>query len=195
MSFSLPTLHTERLTLRPVSASDAPALFAIFGDERVMRYWSSPPQKDLADAVTLVEEIATSSASGSLVTLGIERRADRQVMGTCTLHARHVPSRRGELGYALGANYWGQGYMHEALTCFLRYLFDTLDVNRLEADIDPANLSSARTLERLGFEREGYLPERWIVGGAVSDSALYGLLARRWRSLHDTVEPATLSTP
>ena len=50
----------------------------------------------------------------------------------------------------------------------------------MEADIDPRNHASARSLERLGFTREGLLRERWIVKGEVSDTALYGLLQREW---------------
>jgi RimJ/RimL family protein N-acetyltransferase len=72
--------------------------------------------------------------------------------------------------------------MHEALLALLDFGFGELDLNRIEADIDPRNSTSARTLERLGFTREGYLRERWIVGDEVSDTALYGLLRREWRS-------------
>ena len=43
------------------------------------------------------------------------------------------------------------------------------------------NEASAKSLPRLGFRREGLLRERWIVGGEISDSALYGLLASEWR--------------
>ena len=55
-----------------------------------------------------------------------------------------------------------------------------MKLNRVKADIHPDNLASAKTLERLGFIREGYLRERWIIEGEVSDSALYGLLRSDW---------------
>lgn len=71
--------------------------------------------------------------------------------------------------------------MHEALQALLEFGFGELDLNRIEADIDPRNSASARTLERLGFTKEGYLRERWIVGDEVSDTAIYGLLRREWR--------------
>jgi RimJ/RimL family protein N-acetyltransferase len=58
--------------------------------------------------------------------------------------------------------------------------FDDLQLNRIEADVDPRNAASCRALERLGFLREGLLRERWIVGGEVSDSAMYGLLRADW---------------
>jgi RimJ/RimL family protein N-acetyltransferase len=71
--------------------------------------------------------------------------------------------------------------MHEALQALLRYAFQTLDLNRLEADIDPRNVASAKTLERLGFQKEGHLRERWIVNDEISDTWLYGLLRREWQ--------------
>jgi RimJ/RimL family protein N-acetyltransferase len=64
----------------------------------------------------------------------------------------------------------------------LAYAFDELDLRRIEADVDPRNAASIRTLERLGFRREGYLRERWRVNGEVQDALFYGLLRREWRN-------------
>jgi RimJ/RimL family protein N-acetyltransferase len=72
--------------------------------------------------------------------------------------------------------------MHEALQALLRFAFQTLELNRLEADIDPRNIASAKTLERLGFQKEGHLRERWIVNAEISDTDLYGLLQRDWQA-------------
>lgn len=96
----------------------------------------------------------------------------------CTLFAFSAQCRRAEVGYALASQCWGCGYMDEALRALLGYGFGELGLNRVEADIDPRNKASARSLERLGFVKEGHLRERWVVGDEVSDTALYGLLAR-----------------
>ncbi len=117
---------------------------------------------------------------GTRLRLAIERTEDHAVIGTCTLHELNEQCRRAEIGYALGSRSWGRGYMHEALAALLGYAFAELDLNRVEADIDPRHVPSARSLERLGFEKEGYLRERWIVDGEVSDTALYGLLRSDW---------------
>jgi RimJ/RimL family protein N-acetyltransferase len=81
--------------------------------------------------------------------------------------------------------------MHEALLALLNHGFTDWGLNRVEADIDPRNLGSARVLERLGFRREGLLRQRWIVGDEVSDSAWYGLLRSEWRGagLADAADP------
>ena len=54
--------------------------------------------------------------------------------------------------------------------------FAAMPDERLEAEIDPRNQGSARTLERQGFVLEGTLRARWCVAGELSDSGIYGLL-------------------
>jgi RimJ/RimL family protein N-acetyltransferase len=177
----LPVLTTERLTLRPLSAADAPALFEVFSDPDAMRYWSSPPHPDLARTEAMIEAIAEGFEDRSNLQWGIERDADGSLLGTVTLMpAGDQP--RAELGYILASAHWGRGYGGEAQRRAIAFAFEDLGLHRLEADTHPANESSLRSLERLGFRREGVLRERWLVGAERSDSAILGLLAREWRS-------------
>jgi RimJ/RimL family protein N-acetyltransferase len=173
-------LATTRLALRPIQDDVAPALFDIFSDPRVMRYWSSPPWSSLTSARETIAADAAPMRAGDYLRLGLELRETGELVGTCTLLAFVPQCRRAELGYALRATRWGCGYMHEALLALLAFAFGALDLNRLEADVDPRNLASVKVLERLGFRNEGHLRERWIVAGEISDSGLYGLLRRDW---------------
>jgi len=180
-AFKVPTLDADRVLLRPLAAGDAPVLFGFFSDRDVTRYWSRPPMTHLAQARRLVREIRDGYRSGETLQFGIERKADHALVGTCTLFHFHAGSRRAELGYALGRPHWGEGLMHEALQRLLAYAFGELNLYRLEADIDPRNDASARTLRRLGFVKEGVLRERWIVADVTSDSEVYGLLRTEWQ--------------
>jgi len=175
--FSHLRLRTPRLTLRPLQAGDEADLFAIFGDPQVMRWWSTPAWPSMAPAQALVESDALALASGESLRLGLVARDGGPVLGTCSLFAFHEDSRRAEIGYALARAAWGRGLMHEALSALVAHAFGPLGLHRLEADIDPRNAASARALARLGFREEGRLRERWIVGGEVSDSAIWGRLA------------------
>lgn len=178
----LPTLDGARVRLRSVEHRDVDALFEVFSHPEVMRYWSRGPMTERAEAVSLVEEIHRSARAGSLFQWGIVTRDDDRVIGTTTLSSIHTSSRRAELGYALGRPHWGRGLVGEALGLLLDHAFGAMSLHRLEADVDPRNARSIRTLERLGFVREGYLRERWIVEGEVCDAIVYGLLARDRRS-------------
>lgn len=181
--FEQVTLSTPRLLLRPLRADDAPALFAIFSDARIMQYWSTPLWTEVATADETIARRARGMAAGESLSFAIVRSEDQQLLGTCDLFHLDAQCRRAEVGYGLAYQAWGQGYMHEALLALLAYGFDELDLNRVEADIDPGNSASAKSLLRLGFQQEGLLRERWIVGGEKSDSAMYGLLASEWHEL------------
>lgn len=135
-----------------------------------------------AQAEALLLEIHACFARRELFQWGIARRVDDIVIGTCTLADVSATHRRAELGYALHRAHWGAGLAREALERLLELAFDGLGLHRLEADVDPRNLRSIASLERLGFQREGYLRERWHLNDEIADALFYGLLAREWRA-------------
>jgi [ribosomal protein S5]-alanine N-acetyltransferase len=183
-SFSHLNLKTERLTLRPFVATDAPALFTIFAEPQVARYLSEPAWAHIDIAHARIARDIDALAQAKYLCLGIFLSSDDALLGECWLFNFKDQCRRAEVGYSLGLNAWGRGYMHEALVALLSFGFGQLKLNRIEADIDPRNprnSASAKSLERLGFKHEGHLRERWIVDGEVSDSGIYGLLARDWQ--------------
>jgi [ribosomal protein S5]-alanine N-acetyltransferase len=177
----LPTLHGERIALRWMTARDADALYAIFSDPEVMRYWSTLPMTRKAEARALLRDIREEHADGRLHEWGLVLRESDRVIGTCTLFHVDRGNRRAEVGFALGRSWWGRGLMREGLGALLDFAFGELALRRIEADVDPRNRLSAELLERLGFMREGLLRERWNVGGELQDAAFYGLLARDYR--------------
>ena len=106
-------------------------------------------------------------------------------IGTTTLFRFDPRHRRAEVGYALRSDHWGQGLASEAVSLAIDWALRTLDLHRVEADIDPRNDASRRVLERLGFRSEGVLREHFFVGDLATDSELFGVLATEWRERHD----------
>jgi RimJ/RimL family protein N-acetyltransferase len=145
-----------------------------------MRYWSSTPHADAERTREALAEIIAEVERGEALQWALERRADRRVIGSITV----IPEPgqpRAEIGYILGREHWGMGYAGEAQRRVIDFAFDELGLHRLEADTHPDNAASSRSLERLGFRREGLLRERWLVGGRLGDSVIWGLLADEWR--------------
>jgi len=169
-------LRTPRLTLRALQAGDVPPLFDMHSDSAVMQYANSPAWTRVEQAAELVDASRRWQASGAHLCLGVVRTGVNDLIGTCTLFDIDRNSQRAELGFVLASRAWQQGYMTEALTALLGHAFDSLRLNRIDADTDPRNGAAIRLLERLQFRREGLLRERWVVGTEKSDAALYGLL-------------------
>ena len=180
-SKTLPIITTPRVVLRWISEDDIESLYEIFSSPQVMRYWSSAPLSDREAAADLQREIAEGNESETMLNWGLALRDSDTVIGTTTLFNLSLDNGRAELGYAMAHAHWGKGYMNEALTALVSHAFEVMELRRLEADVDPRNAASIRTLERLGFQREGFLRERWHVNGEIQDAFFYGLLRREWR--------------
>jgi ribosomal-protein-alanine N-acetyltransferase len=181
MSLSTPTLQTARLRARPFTDADADALFALHSNAHVLRYWDSPPWTDRARAERFLATCREMAEEGSGARLALDRVSDGAFIGWCGLSRWSPDFRSASLGYCLGEEAWGHGYATEAAGALLRWAFDTLDLNRVQAEADTRNAASARVLEKLGFVLEGTLREDCVVNGDVSDSWVYGLLRRDWR--------------
>jgi RimJ/RimL family protein N-acetyltransferase len=181
MPLASPTLHTERLRLRPFTDADADALFALHSSAHVLRYWDSPPWTDRARAERFIAACREMAEDGSGARLAMDRVSDGEFVGWCALVRWNPDYRSASLGYCLAEAAWGQGYATEATRGLLRWAFDTLDLNRVQAEADTRNAASARVLEKLGFVREGTLREDCVVNGEVSDSSVFGLLRREWQ--------------
>jgi RimJ/RimL family protein N-acetyltransferase len=187
MSLSTPTLHTARLRLRPFNDSDANALFALHSNAYVLRYWDSPPWSNRLRAERFITTCRQIAEAGTGTRLAVDRVSDAAFIGWCSLTRWNPDYRSASMGYCFDDAAWGQGYATEAARALLQWAFDTLDLNRVQAETDTRNAASARVLEKLGFVREGTLREDCVVNGEVSDSWVYGLIRREWQPSFEPV--------
>jgi RimJ/RimL family protein N-acetyltransferase len=159
---------TPRLRLRRAHEGDAEALHAIFSQPAAMRYWSTPPHKDLAQTREWLASMIDAPADQSDDYI-VEREG--RVIGKAGFW------RLPEIGYILHPDYWGQGLAHEALSAVIPHVFATFPVPALEADVDPRNEASLRLLAKLGFVETRRASRTWLVGEEWCDS-VYLSLAR-----------------
>jgi [ribosomal protein S5]-alanine N-acetyltransferase len=172
----LPTLMGSTVALRALTARDVPALFDIFSDAEVTRYWSWSAFERMDQASELFAEIQNGFLTKSLFQWGIVESGSDLVIGTTTLFHLSWAHRRAEIGFALLRSRWGRGLAGLAAGTLIDFAFDTLGLHRLEADVDPRNIASKKLLLGEGFREEGLLRERYHVNGELQDAALLGLL-------------------
>ncbi len=177
----LPTLLTSRLRLRALAAADIADVFAVFSDPVVVRYWDGPLMTTLQDAMQYIDHVHHAFRRRELFQWGIADAKTDAVIGTCTLAHFSGMHQRCEIGFALRQTHWGKGLASEVLAAMIEFVFTTLDLHRIEADVDPRNARSLRLLERFGFEREGCLKERYLLHGERQDAVMLGLLRSNWR--------------
>ena len=180
MSLLTPTIETERLRLRSFNEGDGNAIFALMSDAEALRYWDAPPWSDRSSVTRFLTNCECLAAEGTGAALAVERQIDGEFVGWCTLNSWNPEFRSASLGFCYARQFWGHGYATEAGRGMVSWAFDTLDLNRLQAEADTRNSACGRVLQNLGFWREGTLREDCIVGGDVSDSWVFGLLREDW---------------
>lgn len=177
--FELPLLETERLILRQLVPEDASEVFAYASDHEVASWTTWEAHRTLDDSRDYLERVMTWYADGFGGPWGLELKSTGQLIGTCgmALTPQHA---RAELGYAVGRAWWGQGLMTEAVVEAIRYGFEELRLNRIEARCIPTNIGSARVMEKAGMTYEGTIREQIFVKGSFDDLRLYSILRREW---------------
>ena len=167
---SLPRLETPGLVLRPLEVADAEALFAAHGDEATHKYWSSAAHKSVEETATYLAD--TLAISGARVWAITEDGA--KALGRIGLFVEREGV--GEIGIIMRPDAAGRGLASKALNLVVVYGFDTLDLHRIAADIDPDNAASLNLFLRNGFEREGLLRGNWKTHIGIRDTALLARL-------------------
>jgi ribosomal-protein-alanine N-acetyltransferase len=173
-----PTLKTKRLIIRPLNKKDIDFLFDHYNKEEISRFTlislnSVDDAKALLDKYTLKNEAIQFK-------VGIELRSTELLIGTVCFVNWSKNDRCAEIGYDLSKEYWGKGFMAEALKVFMNYGFEDMNLNRIEATTNPKNERSKKLLNRLGFVQEGILRQKYRFRERFSDEIIFSMLRSEW---------------
>lgn len=157
----LPKLRSERLLLREMQLSDAPAYFAWASDPQVSTYTYWEVHRDISMTRRAITFAADKLAQGTAVEWGIflqQGQDPAQFIGTIGLYVLTgcgTADGTADFGYGLGRYWWGKGYATEAA----KLLFDSncpvaLGLQTITAQTVEENVQSRRVLEKVGFLRQ-----------------------------------------
>ncbi|WP_196158668.1 GNAT family N-acetyltransferase [Reinekea sp. G2M2-21] len=150
----LPTLKTNRLTLRPYQLSDAKSVQRLAGEKIIADMTANIPhpyRKGMAE-----EWISNHQGwfeSGKAIALAIELNSTGEHLGTISL--TQIEDASGNLGYWVGVPFWGKGYCTEAATALIQYGFDQFGLTLIYARHLPENPASGRVMIKNGFVYQG----------------------------------------
>ena len=172
-------IKTQRLQLRKLIGSDRDDFFAYRALAEVVQYQSFRP-KEIAeiDAFLAENENTEFGADNTWFQLGICLE-NGQLIGDIGIHFLD-DGRQAELGYTLDPSFQGKGYAREAVRAVIGYLFESCNIHRVTASVDPENGRSILLLEALGFRKEAHFVESYFTDGIWCDDCIYALLKKEW---------------
>ena len=173
-------IETPRLLLHKVTPEMRRDMFQHLAQEELMRFFGITTEQEWELELQKLNEGLTGFRR-SCVLFYLQEKASGQTIGACNFHTWYLPHQRAEVGYALNNDQWKQkGYMKEALLPIIRYGFESMDLNRIEASTAPDNIASQKLLKAMGFKEEGRMREHYYRNGIAEDSIIFGLLRKEF---------------
>lgn len=132
-----------------------------------------PYKKD--DADVFLSMIQDKEKRTGKVWNWVIRNKENKLIGSIGLLGREFfgNPHRDVFGYWIGEEFRGNGIMTKVVESFADYCLNERGLVRLEANVFPQNQASIRVLEKVGFEREGYLKKMYLKKGEYLDSVLF----------------------
>ncbi|KWX72311.1 GNAT family N-acetyltransferase [Paenibacillus jilunlii] len=178
-----PVLVSEGLTLRKIEESHLEEVFGIYDNDTVFEYCGIIPKHNKATVATMIGHFERDFLKRSRVKWGIFANNDKDTLaGIIEAFDFNQKVDMITIGYFLAEAHWGKGIASEAVSRVVRFLFQEVEVNRIQAEVMPANEPSKRVLLKNGFKYEGTLRQATLWSGkGIIDVEIYGLLQEDYK--------------
>jgi len=178
-----PILKSDTLTLKKVEEHHLDEIYDIYSNDTVFEYCGIIPKHNKAIVKNMIEHFERDFNKRSRIKWGIFTNEDSErVVGIMEAFDFNQKVNMVTIGYFLAESQWGQGIAAEATRIVVKFLFEDVDVNRIQAEVMPANERSKRVLLKNGFIKEGTLRQASLWSGkGIVDLEIYGLLQREYK--------------
>lgn len=173
-------LNTARLCLRKIGMDDLADYYRFTGDPEVTKYMHFQTHRDLSEAAASIEKWAARYATGRSYHWGIVLQETGQLMGMIDLLRFDEENSTCQFAYMLGKEFWGRGYMTEALRAVVDFGFSRLKLQRIEADYMAENGGSGAVMRKAGLTCLGMTPGKIEKNGIRHDAVSYAITRQEW---------------
>ncbi|WP_349408535.1 GNAT family protein [Pseudalkalibacillus sp. SCS-8] len=176
----LPTFETDRLVLRKAREEDIHDIYEYASEQEISRYTPWNFHKTIDTTQKLVEIIQDNYNNDKESDWVIELKENNKVIGLCGFVRWNKHHNRIEVAYSLSRSHWGKGYTTEAVEQLVKFGFENMQLNRIEAKVSQENSASIKVLEKLGMKPEGILRDYWFKNGEYTTVQTYSVIKSDW---------------
>ncbi|WP_373128810.1 GNAT family N-acetyltransferase [Dielma fastidiosa] len=171
-------LTTKRLVLRKFKIEDAENMYHNWAsDPEVTRYLTWPAHSSVEVTKMILNEWITQDHDQQYM-WAIALKDNDEVIGNISVVKIEEDIKCVHIGYCLSRKWWHQGITTEAFAAVIQFLFEEVQVNRIEAHHDVLNPNSGKVMAKCGLQYEGTLRQTGINQTGLADMAVYALLAQ-----------------
>ena len=181
----LPCIETDRLYLRPLKMADDRDMYEYARDPEVSRHVLWDAHRSIWDTRRFLRFARGQYRRGFPGSFAVELKESGRMIGTIGFMWVNPDFKSAEVGYSLSRAYWNRGIMTEALQATLRFGFEELRLNRIEAQHDTQNPASGKVMVHCGMQYEGIMRQRVVNKGRFCDVAMYAILKSDWNAMQN----------
>ena len=166
-----PRLETDRLILRRYEENDLEAFYEIIHDERLQKYIKFPDltkDQELEYINDCIKNVETDKNEKWAIVL----KETNETIGNISVNTVYKKHNYCDVGYVIRFDYWGNGYTAEALNAVSNYLLDS-GYYLVECTCNELNSQSFKVMEKVGFKRDGLIPNRRLNIDGTYSGVLY----------------------
>jgi [ribosomal protein S5]-alanine N-acetyltransferase len=175
-------LETERLILKKVTPEVYTYIFENLSEAEIKKQFGLISDEDFIKE-KMKSQGGYTTYDRTVLSFLLVLKNNNETIGKSGYHNWYKDHRKAEIGYVLHKDEnKRKGYMSEALRAILDYGFNSMNLNRIEACIGPANIASQNLIKKCGFTQEGYLRQHYIREGEIQDSLIFSILKEEYEN-------------
>jgi ribosomal-protein-alanine N-acetyltransferase len=175
-----PTFETDRLILRKLTIKDAPDIFEYASDSEVPKYMLWDAHKSIEDTKAFIRSRLAAYRKDEAGEWALVLKETGKLIGCLGFTVCDVKNKRCEIGYVLNRKYWGNGYMPEAASRVIEFVFKDMGLNRVECYHFADNDKSGRVMQKAGMSYEGMARQKAFAKDRIWDVKMYAILKEDW---------------
>lgn len=179
-----PIINGETISLSKIETTHLDDVFSIYDNDLVFEYCGIIPKHNKVTVKNMIGHFERDYNKRSRVKWGILLNdSSNKLVGVMEAFDFNQKVNMVTIGYFLEQSYWGRGIASEAVRLLTSYLFETINMNRIQAEVMPGNEASKRVLLKNGFSKEGTLRQANIWSGkGIVDLEIYAILKKDFKS-------------
>lgn len=181
---NMPTLYTERLLLRPMHPLDAEDMFDYARRPEVTRYLLWSEHENISFTRDYLNYIGRRYALGDFYDWAVVERESQRMIGTCGFTKIDTANNSAEIGYVLNPDFHRRGFGSEAVREILKFGFEELSLNRIEARFMQGNEASLSLMKSVGMTFEGYMRDLIFVKGSYRTVGISSILRSEYEKIY-----------
>lgn len=171
-------IKTQRLELRDYNKTDLENIFKLKSCKEVWKYSTYDAINTYDEAEFELNKLINMNHENPYIFKGLYLYNTNTYIGEAGIISYNKNANRCVVGYNILPKYWNKGYATEITRAIVKYAFETLKVQRVEALAQEENIASRRVLEKSGLILEGILKNFAYIRGVYVNVCYYGVISQ-----------------